>query len=148
MSRKKNRKKQKAELQDVRPKGDSRAALALRIVATDSTFRIVSKEAVLSHEIPICYWRGGCIHCNTKLYVAMDGETDATIEHIFPLAAGGSSSDLKNLALACSGCNNEMGIRHDARKLDQRAKEVVSNLLERRAKRWREKHAFGEHSDE
>lgn len=103
--------------------------VVLSIVETDSTFELESDG----------YWVGNCIHCNRKLAVAPDGATDsATVEHINPLCHGGEATDPRNLALACRGCNNEKGVRHDQHVgKGGRADEVVANLLQKRASRWR-----------
>lgn len=115
---------------DVEPrvKGLARQDRILEIVETDATF-----EACLSG------WIGRCLHCNTSIHVGPTGQSPATVEHIVPVCAGGSGSDLLNLALACSRCNNEKGIRHDpVYPSDPRAVEVVKTLLAKRKKRWRE----------
>jgi predicted phage-related endonuclease len=57
------------------------------------------KRAMLDAQ-PNCRW------CNCKLT-----EATATIEHLVPLAVGGTN-DRNNLALACEGCNQARG--HDA----------------------------------
>lgn len=65
--------------------------------------------------------------------------TDATIEHIVPLCAGGSGTDLRNMALACKRCNNEKGVRHDPHAgKGGRADDVIVALTEKRMKRWRQ----------
>jgi 5-methylcytosine-specific restriction endonuclease McrA len=114
-----------------RPRGKARTKLVELIVVTDSSFRIVAVEQA--------YWRGKCIHCSSPVCVMLDGSTTATLEHIRPLCAGGSSDDPRNLALACSACNNAKGIRHD-RKVGRcpRSDEVVAALLQKRAERWRD----------
>jgi 5-methylcytosine-specific restriction endonuclease McrA len=121
------------------PKTLSRAAQVLKIVATDNTFKSTKlpTDPLANRDGSARMWVGNCIHCCTKLVVYDDGSTSATIEHITPTAAGGSDEDLFNLALACARCNNEKGIRHDARRLDARAKEVIENLKTRRLQRWR-----------
>ena len=84
-------------------------------------------------------WKGKCIHCGTKLYVGLKGATDATIEHIKPLCDDGDPTDPRNLALACSGCNNEKGVRHDMHAgKGGRADEVIAQLQAKRAERWRD----------
>ncbi len=116
-----------------RAKGAIRRDVIISIVATDNTFEL--------HEMggPGRIWIGKCIHCNCKLGVSMTGITDATVEHINPLCNGGESVDPKNIALACSRCNNEKGIRHDKHAGKKgRADEVISILLEKRLERWRE----------
>lgn len=100
----------------------------LSIVATDSTFRLQPGNAT---------WVGRCIHCGSKLVVSTEGATDATIEHIRPLCSGGTS-DPENLALACKGCNNEKGVRHDRHAgKGGRADEVIVKLQATRASRMR-----------
>lgn len=116
-----------------RAKGSSRTQVVLSIVATDNTFNLYGDARVERS------WVGRCIHCNTRLYVAMSGETNATVEHINPLCAGGESVDPRNLALACNRCNNEKGIRHDQHVgKGGRADEVVAALMTKRLARWRE----------
>lgn len=114
------------------PYRTNRAELILAIVATDATF-------VPARGCP--GWEGRCIHCNTRLFVAPDGSTDSTIEHIRPQCDGGGS-DPENLALACARCNNEKGVRHDPRvgrggARGARAGEVIEALLTKRMERWR-----------
>lgn len=114
-----------------RPKGNNRAEVVLNVVKTDNTFYVG-----LSHP-PV--YVGRCIHCNSMLTVTMQGNTDATLEHIVPLCAGGDPVDPKNLALACSRCNNEKGIRHDKHAGEGgRADEVIAALLAKRLARWHE----------
>ena len=88
-------------------------------------------------------WVGKCIHCNSKLVVADDGRSlgEATLEHIIPQTRGGTN-DVKNLAVACAGCNREKGKRHD-HKRGERIGDVVATLQARRAERWREPGAVG-----
>jgi 5-methylcytosine-specific restriction endonuclease McrA len=130
MGLKKKGKKSKAEATDPRPKGSSREQLVLDIVRTDNSFYVGYTDPSIHV--------GKCIHCGTMLTVTMSGRTEATIEHIMPLTAGGSGTDLHNLALACERCNNTKGIHHDAKNLDERAQEVIAALLEKRHSRWRE----------
>lgn len=130
MGLKKTKKKKKNDSIDSRPKGSSRAALALRIAETDSTFQLKTYS-------PTQYvYVGKCIHCGTSLVVSSSGATDATIEHIMPLVAGGSGTDLLNLALACSGCNNQKGIHHDQKNLTQHSREIIESLLKKRESRF------------
>lgn len=124
-----------------RARGTSRSELVLGIVATDSTFAPTFASAVDIERGPCCEtgWCGKCIHCNTKLYVGLRGQTDATVEHIRPLCDGGDPTDPRNLALACAGCNNEKGIRHDGHAgRGGRADEVIAQLQAKRQSRWRE----------
>ncbi len=109
-----------------------RHRLALAIVATDSTF---TKRHVRGSDL----WVGKCIFCSRALTVGLDGALDSaiTIEHIQPRSHGGDDA-VVNLALACKGCNNEKGMRHDARrKGDPRLAEIVEALRARRKDRWR-----------
>lgn len=68
----------------------------------------------------------------------MRGETDATIEHIQPLCNDGAAIDPRNLALACSRCNNRKGIEHDQYAgRGGRADDVIAALQRKRIDRWR-----------
>ena len=105
-----------------------RKTLVLAIVATDNTFLLQDGE-----------WVGKCIHCNTKLTVTVNGNTDATIEHIVPKSKGNQNDDLLTLALACKRCNWGKGIRHDKHVgKGGRADEVIKTLKAKRAERWRD----------
>jgi 5-methylcytosine-specific restriction endonuclease McrA len=107
--------------------------LILAIVASDRTFDRVDLRGAEG-------WQGKCIHCNAHLQVAASGEpiSKATIEHIVPQAHGGTD-DLVNLALACSRCNHQKGVRHDNQHAsDPKLQEVVARLQQRRRDRWRE----------
>jgi 5-methylcytosine-specific restriction endonuclease McrA len=110
-----------------------RTAKILAIIATDRTF-----EQVLHRGRPV--WSGKCIHCNTRLEVALDGTpiSRATIEHILPRHHGGTDA-LENLALACARCNNGKGSRHDHKPLtDPKLAAMIERLQGRRARRWRD----------
>ena len=129
MGLKKKGKKKNKDIIDSRPKGSSRAILALRIAESDSTFvKCYVDDATYVYV-------GKCIHCGTALRVSSAGSTDATIEHIVPLIAGGSGTDLLNVALACARCNNQKGIHHDQKKLSERSQEIIDALLEKRKRR-------------
>lgn len=94
-----------------------------------------------------------CLHCRRRLRVSAEGAPlgSATLEHVVPQAwfgkraasalvalVGGDPDDARNLALACAGCNHGKGVRHDARGPgDERARAVITALLERRLARWR-----------
>jgi len=69
----------------------------------------VLKEALIERDGTLCTW---C--CREMLDAPIVPEADCdhhmTIEHVIPLAYGGSY-DLFNLALACFGCNNQRGSR-------------------------------------
>jgi 5-methylcytosine-specific restriction endonuclease McrA len=104
----------------------------LAIVATDKTYL----PAMLDGER---VWVGKCIHCNRKLTIGDDGTpiSRATIEHIWPRTHGGAN-ELRNIALACSGCNREKS-RHDRQHVrDERLAEIVEELRRRRTERWRD----------
>lgn len=118
-----------------RPKGAAREQVVLAIVATDNTFHLYGDAKIGEPQT----WIGRCIHCNTRLVVTPQGSTEATLEHINPLCAGGESIDPRNLALACKRCNNEKGVRHDQHVgKGGRADEVIAALQEKRQRRWRE----------
>lgn len=105
----------------------------LAILATDRTFE---RMLVRGREV----WSGKCIHCNTRLNIALDGTpiSRATIEHIVPRNHGGTDA-LENLAIACARCNHEKGRRHDVRgSADPRLQMLIERLQQRRLKRWRE----------
>lgn len=122
------RKKNRASL----PSGEARKRLVLEIVKTDSTFELHTFRD--GHQV----WCGKCIHCNARMTVPKDGCTGWTIEHILPRCADGQN-DLRNLALACGGCNQEKGRRHDMHVgKGGRADEIVSALQAKRLSRWRE----------
>lgn len=109
----------------------------LAIVATDSTYEPAALDGVR-------VWVGKCIHCNHKLTIADDGTpiSRATIEHIWPRTHGGAN-DLRNIALACSGCNRSKS-RHDRQhERDERLGQIVEELRRRRAERWREPDEVG-----
>jgi 5-methylcytosine-specific restriction endonuclease McrA len=131
------KKKHRGPSKGRRPRGNNRARAVLSVVKTDNTFKINhTGDGCLNQSI---FWLGKCIHCNCKLYVTEQGNTEATLEHIDPLCNGGESTDPRNLALACEKCNNEKGVRHD-RHVGKggRADEVVAALRARRSMRWRE----------
>lgn len=117
--------------------------LFLLAVSTDREARLVDGQ-----------WETRCLHCRRRLHVREDGEAlgSATLEHVVPQAwfgkraaaaltmlVGDAPDDPRNLALACAGCNHGKGVSHDARgPHDQRARTVISSLLESRLARWRE----------
>lgn len=115
-----------------------RQLLALAIVATDHTFaRREARGGAL--------WVGKCIFCMRAIAVGLDGELDpsVTLEHIQPRSHGGDDR-VENLALACRSCNNEKGMRHDARpRGDPRLAEIIEKLSSRRRERWREPWVVG-----
>lgn len=111
----------------------SRTDTILAIIATDRTFERVERGG---EEL----WEGRCIFCRRRLEITLSGKpiSRATVEHIVPRSQGGTD-DLRNLAIACSGCNHEKGRRHDrARRPSPRAREIQERLLERRRERWRD----------
>lgn len=103
-------------------------------------------------------WETRCLHCRRRLRVCADGEAlgNATLEHVVPQAwfgkraakeltarVGDNPNDPRNLAVACAACNHGKGISHDARgPKDERARQVVGNLLLNRLARWREPEAI------
>jgi 5-methylcytosine-specific restriction endonuclease McrA len=120
----KRKKKQKPS----RPGGGRRLDLLVAVALTDVTFEPTTEG-----------WIGRCIHCGRKIAVAKTGATSGTLEHIIPLSANGSPDDPKNLALACTTCNNEKGINVDPYVgRGGRADEVVATLLAKRTSRWRD----------
>jgi len=128
MTRKRKKKKDRAPA----PHGAVRNETVLRIVRSDSTFELYTFRD--GEQV----WVGKCIHCNRRLTVRADGQTNFTIEHIIPRSAGGDN-DPKNLALACGECNHEKGRRHDEHVgKNGRADEVIASLQEKRAARWRD----------
>lgn len=85
-------------------------------------------------------WVGKCLHCDTRLALAEDGEpiSRATVEHIVPRSAGGTD-DPASLAIACARCTHEKGRRWDPRyATDPRAREIAARLLVKRRRRWRD----------
>lgn len=119
----------------------TRRRLVVEIVKTDTTFKETYTTFDPRYD-DACFkrrhtgWKGKCLHCNASFFVSLDGETEATIEHIKPQSAGGSN-DLMNLALACVSCNNEKGVRHDPYyPSDLRASAVIASLLAKRASRY------------
>ena len=107
--------------------------VVLRIIATDRTFE---RAEWRGGEV----WAGKCIHCNSHLYVRLDGTpiSRATIEHIVPKHDGGTD-DIENLALACARCNGSKGVRLDTLPMsDPRLANVIETLTARRRARWRE----------
>ncbi|KWS07089.1 hypothetical protein AZ78_4649 [Lysobacter capsici AZ78] len=99
-------------------------------------------------------WQTRCLHCRRALSLREDGEALGTtsLEHVVPSAwfgkraaaaftarVGEDAEDPRNLALACAACNHGKGCSHDARGPgDERAREVVSALLDARLARWRD----------
>lgn len=108
-------------------------ALLLRLALTDRTFArttVVGVAALL----------GKCLHCGTKLAVALDGRpiSDATVEHIVPRHHDGDD-DLMNCAIACGPCNHGKGVRLDARRRDDPTlSAVIAALLQKRRERYRD----------
>lgn len=105
--------------------------LLLASAITDNTFertRLDDRSA----------WVGKCIHCNTRLAVADDGQSlgEATLEHIIPQTRGGTD-EIVNLAVACARCNRTKGKRHD-HKRGTGLEAVIATLQARRAARWRD----------
>lgn len=133
MSKKRSKKNKNAK----RVKGHAREELVLGIVRSDMTFEFHRDDSQLS-TTGGGIWIGKCIHCGRKLGVSANGKTDATVEHIRPLCAGGSRDDIMNCALACKRCNNEKGVRHDEHVgKGGRADEVITSIEGKRLARWR-----------
>lgn len=106
--------------------------LLLRVAESDRTFqrKELDGEPVLE---------GKCIHCQRKLVLGHDGVAlnGATLEHIVPKNHGGTD-DLENLAIACSRCNAEKGLRHDHKRSDDpKLREIIARLQARRRERWK-----------
>lgn len=115
----------------------TRNALLLAIARTDTTFALATLPGRgVTPARPA--WRGRCFYCDTPVWLDVDGTpvTDVSVEHLLPRTRGGTD-DLRNLALACSRCNQEKGRRHDARK-GGRSDEVIAAAMARRAARWRD----------
>ncbi len=107
--------------------------LLLEVAATDRTF----ERKHLDGEI---VFEGKCIHCQRKLALGADGTplNGATVEHIVAKNHGGTD-DLENLAIACTRCNSEKGLRHDHKRPDDpKLREIIERLQERRRERLRE----------
>jgi len=115
-----------------RPRGatrPSRHALALAVVATDTTF----SKMIVRGEVT---WVGRCIHCNSRIAITEDGR-GATLEHIVPRCHGGDD-DVENLALACARCNHLKGTRTDVRgEKDPARLQLEEGLRAKRRARWR-----------
>jgi len=97
-------------------------------------------------------WLTSCLHCRTALALHANGNAigDVSVEHVIPSAWFGKraaralcaqvahANDPRNLALACRRCNLAKGTGPDARgPADPRAYEIVCQLFERRAARYR-----------
>jgi 5-methylcytosine-specific restriction endonuclease McrA len=125
------RKKKKKTLAP-RAKSSARNELILEIVKSDSSFEVHTfRDGAQT-------WVGKCIHCNSRMTVSLTGDTRFTVEHINPRIAGGGNN-LKNLALACGGCNAEKGVRHDNNVgKSYRSDEVIEKLKQKRLSRWRD----------
>ena len=110
--------------------------LLLAAAVTDATFDRTQLDGRT-------VWVGKCIHCNTRLVVADDGQSlgEATLEHIVPQTRGGTDA-IANIAVACARCNRTKGKRHD-HKRGHGLEEVVATLQARRTARWRDPAAVG-----
>jgi 5-methylcytosine-specific restriction endonuclease McrA len=112
--------------------GDRNRQRLLWAAATDRTFHLADlggRRVLL----------GKCIHCNTKLWVALDGQAGpgTTLEHILPRTHGGGHDDA-NTAVACSRCNGQKGRKLDTRHLgDPTLQRVITTLRARREERRR-----------
>ena len=93
-----------------------------------------------------------CLHCRRRHLFAPNGTpvSPATIEHIVPQSWFGKHAalkltqmlsgpnDLRNLGIACAGCNHSKGRGLDARgPTDTRAREVVEAMQAQRTLRFR-----------
>jgi 5-methylcytosine-specific restriction endonuclease McrA len=108
----------------------------LRMLAVAATDRTFERHVLGDRQV----WVGKCIFCSRKLTLDDDGTpiSQVTLEHIWPRTHGGDNS-LRNLALACAGCNREKGGRHDSQhRADERLNEIVAELRRRRDERWRD----------
>ena len=106
--------------------------LLLLAASTDRTFERKDRNGE-----PV--WEGKCIHCRRKLALFQDGRPigGATLEHIVPKNHGGTD-DVENLAIACSRCNSEKGLRHDHKHSnDPKLRQVIERLQVRRRQRYR-----------
>lgn len=107
--------------------------LLLWVAATDSTFR---QKVVRGTPMLV----GRCIHCRSQHALLLDGTpvSGATLEHIVPQCHGGTN-DLSNIAVACTRCNSEKGIRHDRKRWsDPKLQALVAALQGRRAAQMRD----------
>ena len=87
------------------------------VIIERSAFPEWAKKAVYARD------RGNCAHCGAG--ITMELKADGHIDHIVPLAAGGSN-DLVNLQLLCKTCNLKKGahkwpVRSSVPKYLQRA---------------------------
>ncbi len=83
--------------------------------------------------------RGLCEYCRSQMRFSTH---DFSVEHIVPVARGGSST-LGNLALACQGCNNCKYTRIEA--ADPLSDRLVP-LFHPRRHRWRDHFVWGHDS--
>ena len=82
----------------------------------------------------IALWSGGyrrCCYCNVKLQITDSKSRNnyATIEHIQPVALGGTN-DLANLTLACLTCNKNRGTLLSQTLTNARAKLFAIGAVE------------------
>ena len=110
--------------------GSRKRRLLLVAASSDRTF-------VLKEHNGDQVLEGKCIHCGRKLALYLDGTPlgDASVEHIVPKNHGGTD-DVENLAVACSRCNAEKGLRHDHKSSrDPKLQEIIARLQRRRRAR-------------
>jgi len=98
-------------------------------------------------------WETRCLHCCTRLHFTFEGEPHGagSLEHVIPHAWFGKRTAAalcafvednpnhpRNLAVACTRCNQSKGKGPDARgPADARAMQVITEMLARRQARWR-----------
>lgn len=98
---------------------------------SESTISAATRRAVIARS------GGLCEYCQSRA----DHSTGYfAVEHILPIARGGSNS-LENLALACSGCNGHKYDKVEA--LDPVSKQTVS-LFHPRRQEWNEHFEWSE----
>ena len=106
--------------------------LLLLAASTDRTFELKERNGERVFE-------GKCIHCQRKLALSPEGKPlgGATLEHIVPKNHGGTD-EVENLAIACTRCNSEKGLRHDHKRADDpRVRQITGKLQARRRGRIR-----------
>lgn len=108
----------------------------------------------LTAELKDGLWKARCLHCRSPLLISEEGvaQNGATLEHIIPrswfekraaaelILKLTGPDDLRNLALACPGCNQSKGCGHDkVGPTNARAREVVQALFDKRQARFAER---------
>jgi 5-methylcytosine-specific restriction endonuclease McrA len=97
-------------------------------------------------------WETRCLHCKRRHRFTATGValSNASIEHIVPQAwfnkraasaltnVLSGPEDLRNLAIACAGCNHSKGRGPDAAgPSDSRARNIIERLFAQRQTRFR-----------